>query len=67
MPVLGTQNAYLYEKIVSNISELIQAGTYRPGERIPSVRKLSKQEGISISTVLQAYLVLENMALIARA
>ena len=59
-----SQNAFLYETIVSSITDLIQEGTYRPGERIPSVRHMSKQQDVSISTVLQAYLVLENKGLI---
>lgn len=54
----------LYEKIAHNIAKLIKEGTYRPGERIPSVRQMSKQQGVSISTVLQAYLVLENQGVI---
>jgi DNA-binding transcriptional MocR family regulator len=59
-----SQGTFLYEKIVNSITELIQQGTYRIGERIPSVRQMSKQQGVSISTVLQAYLELENRGLI---
>ena len=59
-----SQDSFLYEKIVSRISDLIRQGTYRPGDRIPSVRKMSKQQGVSISTVLQAYMVLENRGVI---
>jgi DNA-binding transcriptional MocR family regulator len=43
---------------------LIGQGTLRPGERIPSVRKFSRQERVSIATVTQAYRVLENRRLI---
>ena len=55
---------FLYEQIASNITEMIRHGTYRTGERIPSVRQMSRQQDVSISTVLQAYLVLENRGLI---
>ncbi len=55
---------YRYEEIAQRIRNLIEEGTYLPGDRIPSVRNLSKQQGISISTTLQAYLVLENQGLI---
>ncbi len=58
------QDSYLYEQIVNNIAELIQQGTYRVGERIPSVRQMSQRKEVSISTVLQAYIVLENRGLI---
>ena len=54
----------LYEKIANNISNLIEEGTYRPGERIPSIRQMSKQQDVSISSVLQAYMVLENRGMI---
>lgn len=64
MPATRTRNTFLYEKIASGIAQLIREGTYRPGDRIPSVRKMSKQQDVSISTVLQAYLVLENRGLI---
>ena len=32
---------HLYEQMASKIHQLIQRGTLRPGERVPSVRKLS--------------------------
>jgi DNA-binding GntR family transcriptional regulator len=40
----------LYEKVSHEISHLIESGTFRPGDRIPSVRKLSRQLKVSIST-----------------
>jgi DNA-binding transcriptional MocR family regulator len=55
---------FLYEQVAAELSELIRQGTFRPGERIPSVRQLSRQRKISITTVLQAYLLLENQGLI---
>ncbi len=64
MTLPGTQSSFLYEEIAGRIAALIQEGTYRPGDRIPSVRRMSKQQDVSISTVLQAYLVLENRGLI---
>ena len=64
MATQKTSEAFLYEKIASSITELIKQGTYRTGERIPSVRQMSKQQEVSISTVLQAYLVLEDKGLI---
>lgn len=55
---------FLYEQVADNITRLIERGTYRPGDRIPSVRQLSQQHRISISTVLQAYYLLEDRGLI---
>lgn len=54
----------LYEKVALNISRMIEKGTLRIGERIPSVRRMSAQNKVSISTVLQAYRVLENQGLV---
>src|SRR5881396_3668491 len=54
----------LYKQVALRISELIEHGTLRPGERIPSVRELSEREEISIATVTQAYRVLESRGLI---
>jgi DNA-binding transcriptional MocR family regulator len=54
----------LYESVASDITALIDSGTLGPGERVPSVRRLSRQKHVSISTVLQAYRVLENRGMI---
>ena len=58
------KDKFLYEQIAEEIANLIRQGTYAPGKRIPSVRKTSEQQGASISSVLQAYLLLENQGLI---
>ena len=54
----------LYEQTADKVGVLIERGTLRAGERVPSVRRLSRQHGISVSTVLQAYMLLENRGLI---
>jgi|RhiMetdeSRZDD1v2_1073273.scaffolds.fasta_scaffold65127_2 DNA-binding transcriptional MocR family regulator len=58
------ERSFLYEQVASKITQLISQGTIRPGERVPSVRKISHQQRISISTALQAYFLLENQGLI---
>lgn len=55
---------FIYEKIADRIAHLIRKGTYRPGGRVPSVRGLSRQMQVSISTVVKAYFHLENIGLI---
>ncbi|MHA3771939.1 aminotransferase-like domain-containing protein [Verrucomicrobiota bacterium sgz303538] len=60
----SSPESLLYESVAEQIAQLIDLGTLRPGERIPSVRKLSRQRRVSISTILQAYRVLENRGLI---
>ena len=54
----------LYESVANDISALIHSGTLGHGERVPSVRRMSRQRRVSISTVLQAYHMLENRGLI---
>ena len=55
---------FLYEQVANDLADVIGAGTFRPGERIPSVRELSRQRRISITTVMQAYQLLEDRGLI---
>src|SRR5574341_692747 len=57
-------NHHLYEQVAHQITGLIERGTLRPGERIPSVRRYSLQNDVSISTVMQAYALLEDKGLI---
>lgn len=54
----------LYEKVAAGIEELILSGTLAIGDKLPSVRQLSRQQRVSVPTVLQAYLILENRRLI---
>lgn len=54
----------LYERVAAHVAGLIERGVLRPGERVPSVRRLSKQQGVSVSTVIQAYQHLEGSGLI---
>jgi DNA-binding transcriptional MocR family regulator len=54
----------LYEQVGQQIREYIDKGVYGPGAKLPSVRKLSAQFNISISTVLQAYARLEDLGVI---
>jgi DNA-binding transcriptional MocR family regulator len=53
-----------YQELAEGIAALIRQGTYPPGERLPSVRQMSRQQNLSISTILQAYSLLERQGLI---
>ena len=50
----------LYEQLAAEIVEQIRAGTFQPGERLPSVRQISRQKALSVTTVLQTYQLLED-------
>lgn len=54
----------LYRSIANRIVEMIDSGTFHPGVRIPSVRRLSHDWNVSISTVLEAYRWLETNGVI---
>jgi len=62
---MNSENQLLYEKVGSEISALIEGGTYRAGDRLPSIRQLSSKFSVSINTVMQAYAVLEDRRIIA--
>lgn len=53
-----------YEHLANLLAQRINQGLYLCGERLPSVRALSKEHGVSISTVQQAYYLLEEQQLI---
>jgi len=53
-----------YLEIAQNISDLIRAGSLRPGDPIPSIRQASTQHHVGNGTVVQAYQVLEAQGLI---
>ncbi len=61
---LPRAKASLYEQTAGKLATLIEQGTLRPGERLPSVRRLKHQHGVSVSTVLEAYRLLEDKGLI---
>lgn len=61
---ITTERERLYEQVAHNIEHLVQTGTFKSGERIPSVRVLSKQMEVSVTTVLEAYRMLEDRGLI---
>ena len=54
----------LYEQVAGRIAGMIEQGTFRPGERVPSVRSLSRQFKVSISTVMEAYGLLEDRGVV---
>ncbi|HJP83377.1 MAG TPA: GntR family transcriptional regulator, partial [Fimbriimonadaceae bacterium] len=54
----------LYERVATRVREQIDRRTYRPGDRLPSVRELSRAYKVSITTVLDAYRLLEDQGFI---
>jgi len=53
-----------YEHLAQVLGERIEQGLYPAGQRLPSVRTLSTEHGVSVSTVQQAYRSLEDRYLV---
>ncbi|MDH5656596.1 MAG: PLP-dependent aminotransferase family protein [Spirochaetia bacterium] len=58
-----TKDRLRYQEIADIVTGQIH-GNLMPGEKLPSVRRLSRQEKVSVTTVLHAYEILENQGLI---
>lgn len=54
----------LYFQLAAEISQAIASGILQEGEKLPSIRKLSSQRQVSLSTVMEAYRELEDRGLI---
>lgn len=51
--------AFRYEQVVRKIEETIVGLQLQPGDKLPSVRKVSEELKVSLTTVNQAYAILE--------
>jgi GntR family transcriptional regulator len=50
----------VYRQIADQIRELLVAGEFQPGERLPTVRQLALDLGINHNTIAEAYRTLAN-------
>jgi DNA-binding transcriptional MocR family regulator len=55
---------FLYQQIAKNIELKINSEVLRIGDKLPSVREICREQGVSMSTVLEAYYLLEGKGLI---
>ena len=54
----------LYEQVADQLTELVNKGVYNHGEKLPSVRRLSRQFDVSTTTVVEAYRLLEDQGVL---
>ncbi|MBM5570788.1 MULTISPECIES: aminotransferase-like domain-containing protein [Deefgea] len=54
----------LYYQLAEELAQAIQAGLLRSGEKLPSIRKLSSERQLSLSTIMEAYRELEDRGLV---
>ncbi|MDH5524656.1 MAG: PLP-dependent aminotransferase family protein [Desulfobulbaceae bacterium] len=60
----NAQSRFQYLRLADAMEEEIKKGVYRTGEKLPAIRTLHAQAGVSITTVCQAYGELENRGLV---
>jgi DNA-binding transcriptional MocR family regulator len=60
-----SSNEFLYQQVIAFIERQQRQGALRAGDKLPSLRKLSRQLEISVPTVKQAYLELERQGAIS--
>ena len=53
-----------YERIADQIGTQIRRGVLRAGERMPSLRQVSREQRVSMATAVEAYLQLERQGLV---
>ncbi len=58
------ERTHLYKEVADKVAALIDNGTFRPGDRVPSIREMSRQRLVSINTVKVAYGYLEDRCMI---
>jgi DNA-binding transcriptional MocR family regulator len=62
---VDTISGFRYARLADDLEGKIRDGVYRSGEKLPSLRKLHDQTGLSITTIYQAYIELEKRGVVA--
>src|SRR5688572_11048899 len=60
----NVEQNFLYEKLADELADMVERGALRAGERMPSVRRLAEERGVSVATVLSTYVLLEGRGLV---
>ena len=58
------KNELIYLRIANNIEHKINNEVIKLGDKLPSIREMCREHGVSMSSALQAYYVLEGKGLI---
>lgn len=64
MPITPVRSQKLYLLIVEQLKQLIQAGEYRPGDRLPTERELAQLFRVSRAPVREALVALELLDIV---
>ncbi|MGE9271219.1 MAG: PLP-dependent aminotransferase family protein [Verrucomicrobiales bacterium] len=58
------QGLYLYQQLARELSQQIVEGVYGVGDKLPSIRRLCAQKGVSVATAMQALSMLESRGMV---
>jgi DNA-binding transcriptional MocR family regulator len=61
---MGIPSSALHVALAVHLAGEIEQGMWAPGQRLPSVRELSRSRSVSVTTVLAAYRALEDRRLV---
>ncbi|MFT5675945.1 MAG: DNA-binding transcriptional MocR family regulator [Paraglaciecola sp.] len=64
LDAIDQKHTYLYRQVISLVRQMHLNGTIQAGEKLPSLRSLATKLSISVPTVKQAYIELEQQGLI---
>ncbi len=60
----ATRDGFRYMVLADSLEARIRNGAFRAGEKLPSIRRLHIETGLSISTVYQAFMELEKRGIV---
>ena len=55
----------LYQEIARTIACQIKKGVWKAGEKLPSLRTISNENGVSLNTAIQAYYHAQNQGILS--
>lgn len=58
--MVKTKPEFRYRQVMDVIISMMDNGLLHPGDKVPSLRKMSDEQNVSLSTVMQAYMELES-------
>ena len=61
---MNTGTSFRYNALADTLEMQIREGSFRAGEKLPSIRQLRQQTGLSITTVYRAFMELEKRGMI---
>jgi GntR family transcriptional repressor for pyruvate dehydrogenase complex len=64
VPIERVQRSQLIDEVAMQLLQLIRDGVYAPGDRLPPIRELVTNLGVSVTTVREALRKLESLGLI---